>query len=49
MKKLLNILFSIFRSKKRPYDASDDGIWEHLDGAEFFVVPPKTQASTSLD
>lgn len=49
MKKLFSILAKLFRSKKLPYDASDDGIWEHLDGAEFYVVTPKPQTSSNLD
>ncbi len=47
MKKLLNILAKLLRTKKIRYDAADDGMWEHLDGAEFFVVPAKPLPNVS--
>ena len=49
MKKILLILISFFRSKKKREDNVDEKMWEHLDGAEFFVVPPQARTSTQLD
>ena len=49
MKKLIVLLLSLFRSKKLQTENADDKMWEHLDGAEFFVVPPQSRAAAPVE
>ena len=49
MKKLLNLIKKLLRPIPNIKDALDEKTWEHLDGAEFFVVFPKPGSPTTAE
>ena len=49
MKKLLTLIFRLLLPRLKNDDQTDDKLFEHLDGAEFYVVIPPMQPQTSVD
>jgi hypothetical protein len=49
MKKLLALLIRLIQADRTKKDSADDFIFEHLDGAEFYVVLPPAKPQPTAD
>jgi hypothetical protein len=49
MKKLISFLIRLLSQQAPSSDSADEKTWEHLDGAEFFVVFPRPKPNVPAE